>query len=98
MVAPVVYYIARRDVKMERLVRSDHKTHCPFKGDASYYSVKDGPENAVWSYERPYDEMTAIGELLAEIFCGHLVNFEQRLAQPGITPRVVSTAVGRLGQ
>jgi uncharacterized protein (DUF427 family) len=65
VIAPVVYYIPRKDVKMERLVRTDHKTHCPFKGDASYYSLKDGPENAVWSYERPYDEMTAIRELLA---------------------------------
>ena len=64
-VAPVVYYIPRKDVKMDRLVRSSHTTHCPFKGDASYFSVENGPENAVWSYERPYDEMTAIGELLA---------------------------------
>jgi uncharacterized protein (DUF427 family) len=65
VLAPVVYYLPRKDVKMDRLVRSDHKTHCPFKGDASYYSVKDGPENAVWSYEKPYDEMSAIRELLA---------------------------------
>ena len=64
-VAPVVYYIPRKDVRMDRLVRTDHTTHCPFKGDASYYSLRDGPENAVWSYERPYDEMTAIGGLLA---------------------------------
>ena len=60
-----VYYIPRKDVKMERLVRSSHQTYCPFKGQASYYSVKDGPENAVWSYERPYDEMLAIKEHLA---------------------------------
>jgi uncharacterized protein (DUF427 family) len=65
VLAPVVYYLPRKDVKMDRLVRTDHKTHCPFKGDAAYYSVKNGPENAVWSYEKPYDEMTAIGELLA---------------------------------
>ncbi len=60
-----VYYIPRKDVKMERLVRSSHQTYCPFKGQASYYSVKDGPENAVWSYEKPYDEMLAIKELVA---------------------------------
>jgi len=65
VVAPVVYYIPRKDVKMERLVRTSHETHCPFKGQASYYSFKDGPENAVWTYEQPYDEMTAIRELLA---------------------------------
>ena len=65
VVAPVVYYIPRKDVKMERLVRTSHETTCPFKGQASYYSLADGPENAVWSYERPYDEMLAIKELLA---------------------------------
>lgn len=62
---PVVYYIPRADVKMDRLVRSSHRTHCPFKGDAAYFSLKNGPENAVWSYEQPYDEMSVIKELLA---------------------------------
>ncbi|MBU1263760.1 MAG: DUF427 domain-containing protein [Gammaproteobacteria bacterium] len=65
VVAPVVYYFPRKDVKMERLVRSDHHTDCPFKGQASYYSLKDGPENAVWTYEQPYDEMLAIKDRLA---------------------------------
>jgi len=65
VLAPVVYYVPRQDVKMDRLVRTDHKTHCPFKGDASYFSLRGGPENSVWSYETPYDEMTAIKERLA---------------------------------
>ena len=65
VVAPVVYYLPREDVRMERLARSSHQTHCPFKGDAAYYSVKEGPENAVWSYEAPYDETAAIRGLLA---------------------------------
>lgn len=65
VVAPVVYYLPREDVRMERLARSSHETQCPFKGTASYYSVKNGPENAVWSYESPYDELLAIQELLA---------------------------------
>ena len=64
-VAPVVYYIPRKDVHMDRLVRSSHGTHCPFKGDASYYSVAGGAENSVWSYESPYDEMLAIKDRLA---------------------------------
>ena len=64
-VAPIVYYIPRKDVKMDRLVRTSHRTHCPFKGDASYFSLKDGPENAVWSYEQPYDEMSVIEDRLA---------------------------------
>ncbi len=62
---PPVYYVPRKDVKMERLVRTAHATHCPYKGDASYFSIVDGPENAVWSYERPYDEMRDIQDLLA---------------------------------
>jgi uncharacterized protein (DUF427 family) len=62
---PAVYYLPRTDVRMERLVRSAHHTHCPFKGTASYFSLRDGPENAVWSYELPYDEMSAIRERLA---------------------------------
>jgi uncharacterized protein (DUF427 family) len=62
---PVVYYVPREDVKMDRLRRSSHRTHCPFKGEASYFSLVDGPENAVWSYEQPFDEMLAIKERLA---------------------------------
>lgn len=65
VVAPVVYYLPRKDVRMERLARSEHHTQCPFKGTASYYSLKEGPQNAVWSYEQPYDEMLAIQEMLA---------------------------------
>ena len=60
-----VYYLPRKDVKMERLVPSDHRTYCPFKGHASYFSIADGPSNAVWSYEEPYDEVSAIKERLA---------------------------------
>jgi len=62
---PAVYYFPRKDVKMERLVRSKHQTVCPFKGTASYYSLKNGAENAVWTYETPYDEVSVIKERLA---------------------------------
>ena len=64
-VAPIVYYVPRKDVRMDRLVRTSHSTHCPFKGDAAYFSVHGGPENAAWSYEAPYDEMMALKERLA---------------------------------
>jgi uncharacterized protein (DUF427 family) len=62
---PPVYYLPRTDVRMDRLMRSSRRTHCPFKGDASYFSLKEGPDNAVWSYEDPYDETIAIRERLA---------------------------------
>jgi uncharacterized protein (DUF427 family) len=63
-----VQYIPREDVEMSVLSRTEHHTHCPYKGEASYYTVsRDGliAENAVWSYEDPYPAMDAIRGLLA---------------------------------
>lgn len=65
---PDVQYIPPEDVDMTRLVRTSHATHCPYKGDASYWSIRSGPrtvENAVWSYESPYDSMAPIKGRLA---------------------------------
>lgn len=65
---PAVYYVPRNDVKMESLTRTTHRTHCPFKGDASYFTLESRrrtAENAVWSYETPYDEVAVIKEYLA---------------------------------
>jgi uncharacterized protein (DUF427 family) len=62
---PVVYYVPRKDVKMDRLARTSHTTYCPHKGHASYYSVANGPENAVWTYEQPYEDVSDIRERLA---------------------------------
>ncbi len=63
-----VLYIPREDAQMELLARTAHRTHCPYKGDASYYTVKAGDrvaENAVWSYETPYPAMREIAGRLA---------------------------------
>jgi uncharacterized protein (DUF427 family) len=63
-----VYYLPREDVRMERLERTQHHSHCPFKGDASYWNVRVGDhvaENAVWSYETPYDEVVGIAGRVA---------------------------------
>jgi uncharacterized protein (DUF427 family) len=63
-----VQYIPRADADMSLLVRSTHASHCPYKGDAAYYSLRvDGraAENAVWTYETPYPAMAAIKEHLA---------------------------------
>ena len=64
---PVVYYVPRKDVKMERLIRTSHTTHCPHKGDATYYSLANGrtARNAVWSYEQPLVQVQAIKDHLA---------------------------------
>lgn len=66
-----VYYFPREDVRMELLRPTAHATHCPFKGDASYWSIAAGgreAENAVWSYAEPYVEVEAIRGYLAFIW------------------------------
>ena len=58
-----VVYFPRADVRMEFLKSTDHSTHCPYKGDASYWSIEaDGKaaENAVWGYENPFEEVSEI--------------------------------------
>jgi uncharacterized protein (DUF427 family) len=62
-----VYYLPRKDVKMERLIRTSHTTHCPHKGDATYFSVSNGrtARNAVWSYEQPLAPMSVIKDHVA---------------------------------
>ncbi|MBX9699586.1 MAG: DUF427 domain-containing protein [Acetobacteraceae bacterium] len=65
---PPVQYIPRADADMALLARTAHATHCPYKGDASYYSITAGgkrAENAVWSYEAPFPAMAAIAGHLA---------------------------------
>lgn len=65
---PAVAYIPREDVDMSRLARTAHTTHCPFKGDASYFSIESEgatAENAVWTYEEPYPAVADIRDRLA---------------------------------
>jgi len=65
---PPRVYFPRQDVAMEYMSRTDRSSHCPYKGDAAYYTVlMDGrfAENAVWTYEQPYPAMEAIAERLS---------------------------------
>ena len=65
---PLVHYIPRADIDMALLEASSHKTYCPYKGDASYLSVRGGDArlaNAVWSYERPHDAVAEIADHMA---------------------------------
>jgi uncharacterized protein (DUF427 family) len=58
-----VYYIPEKDMRLDLMQKTEHTTYCPFKGTASYWSVKVGDkvaENAIWGYESPYDETTAL--------------------------------------
>ncbi|VVD77799.1 DUF427 domain-containing protein [Pandoraea commovens] len=64
----VVHYIPRKDVDMSALTRTSHSTFCPYKGEASYFSINvpgGGAENAVWTYESPYPAVSAIASHLA---------------------------------
>ena len=63
-----VYYFPSHDVRMDLLERSDHATYCPFKGEAAYWTVAAAGrriENAVWSYEDPFEEAAPIKDHLA---------------------------------
>ena len=65
---PAVYYLPREDADLSLLARTTHSTHCPFKGDAAYYSLRSGDdesENAVWTYEDPFDQVASIRAHLA---------------------------------
>jgi uncharacterized protein (DUF427 family) len=63
-----VQYIPRADAKMGLLIATRHASHCPYKGDANYFSIEANgrsAENAVWSYEQPFPAMAEIGGYLA---------------------------------
>jgi uncharacterized protein (DUF427 family) len=65
---PAVQYIPRRDVDMAALTRSEHTTYCPYKGDASYFSIPAGGNrsvDAVWTYEAPFEAMAQIKDYVA---------------------------------
>ena len=64
---PVLYF-PRDDVAMEFLERTEHSTFCPFKGDASYWSLRVGAAtsvNAVWSYEDPFPEVDRLRDYVS---------------------------------
>jgi uncharacterized protein (DUF427 family) len=65
---PAVNYVPRADVDMTALTPTSHHTHCPYKGDASYFTIAAGErnaDNAVWSYEQPFPAMAEIKDYIA---------------------------------
>jgi uncharacterized protein (DUF427 family)/class 3 adenylate cyclase len=71
---PPATYLPREDVRMDLMERTDYHTHCPFKGNASYWTLRVGEaraENAVWAYEDPLPE--------AEPLRGHVAFYRNRM-------------------
>lgn len=65
---PPVIYVPRRDIAMAFFDRTDRSTHCPHKGDATYFTLDTRSqllENVAWSYEAPLPEVAAIAGHLA---------------------------------
>lgn len=63
-----INYIPRADADMSTLKPTDHASYCPYKGDASYFTITiDGRsvDNAVWTYEQPYPAVAEIKDHLA---------------------------------
>lgn len=76
---PPVIYFPRQDIATAFLDRTDHNTHCPWKGDASYYSIvtkSQTLQNAVWTYETPLKEAARIKDHLA-FYTGDAVTVER---------------------
>ncbi|HVL71092.1 MAG TPA: DUF427 domain-containing protein [Beijerinckiaceae bacterium] len=75
-----VHYIPREDVAMDLLDRSDHASHCPYKGDAAYFTVTAGgvtARNAAWTYEAPFAAVAGIAGRIA--FYPHKVDAIEEL-------------------
>jgi uncharacterized protein (DUF427 family) len=71
---PPVQYVPLTDVDPRRLRRSNSATYCPYKGDASYYSVVTGDGEIVdagWTYEQPYPAVAEIA--------GHVAFYPDRV-------------------
>ena len=73
-----VFYFPEKDVRVDLLRPTEHRTHCPFKGDASYWTIEVASggeprrsENAVWGYRTPFDEMLGLA--------GHYAFYDSRV-------------------
>jgi uncharacterized protein (DUF427 family) len=65
---PAVQYVPRDDVDMAALSRTESQTYCPYKGEASYFSIPVGgarSADAIWTYEAPYESVSVIKDHLA---------------------------------
>src|SRR5580704_5367832 len=62
-----VYYFPQADLRMDLMTPTPHQTFCPYKGDASYWTIAVGDktaENVAWSYREPFEEVAAIKDFV----------------------------------
>jgi uncharacterized protein (DUF427 family) len=79
-----VHYFPEKDVRLDLLRPTGHKTYCPLKGDCSYWTIevdgaggKKAAENAVWGYRAPYDEAGGLA--------GHYAFYKSRVDAVEVT-------------
>lgn len=79
-----VHYIPAKDIRLDLMQATEHKTYCPFKGDCSYWTIavdgsggKKQAENAVWGYQAPYDEAMGLA--------GHYAFYKSRVDSVEVT-------------
>ncbi|MBE1875650.1 DUF427 domain-containing protein [Myceligenerans pegani] len=61
------YYLPRVDVRMDLLTPTDTTSHCPYKGEASYWTLDAGGKqlaDVVWGYDTPLPESTRLAGLV----------------------------------
>jgi uncharacterized protein (DUF427 family) len=81
----LVFYFPRRDVRGERLVATEDRSRCPFKGEASYWRLTEGGEPIGWSYDDPYPQVVQIADHIA--FYQDRVQVEIGVATPAVSGR-----------
>jgi uncharacterized protein (DUF427 family) len=79
----VVVYVPEADVDLSQLVTIDHRTHCPYKGDADHWRLTNGTEPVAWTYRDPYPQVARLK--------GHIAFYQDRVSvEIGVaTPAVV---------
>lgn len=103
---PPGYYFPPQDVVTRYLIPSDRRTHCEWKGAASYFNISDGDhtvQNAVWTYlhpSSPYGSITGFFAFYPQLVDACFVDGERVIAQQGgfyggwITPEIIGPYKG----
>ena len=78
----IVFYVPKADVRMDLLQPSDHRTVCPFKGEASHFDA-EGVTTVAWTYEDPHPQVEALRDHIA--FYQDRVQVQVGVATPAVS-------------